>query len=108
MYTTGDILKKINVSRPTLYKLCKNKGVKPHRTAGGNYRFTEVQVKKLLNQKLDPRDIDEKFVNAVNDVWVIFKKLAEDIWGLEGEEKLIEILENNKQDIFLLNLSNFK
>ena len=108
MYTTGEATRLLNVSRPTLYKLCKDKGIEPNKTAGGNYRFTEIQIKKLLNQNLDTRNIEEKFVNAVNDVWIIFKKLAEDIWGLEGEKKLIEILEKNKQDIFLLNLSDFK
>ena len=109
MYTTGETTRLLNISRPTLYKLCKVKGIKPKKTVGGNYRFSDNDIRRLINKTIDENDIEEKFVNAVNDVWMIFKGFAEEIWGLEkGETRLKEILRNNKEDIFIINISNFK
>ena len=51
MYTTGKIIKILNISRPTLYKLCKSKGISPVKTPGGNYRYSESDLKRLLNSK---------------------------------------------------------
>ena len=108
MYSTGQVVDILNISRPTLYKLCKNKGLIPKKTAGGNYRFTQDDLRILMGNKVDDRNIEDKFVNAVNDVWLIMKKFAEDIWGIEkGEKKLIELLQNNRKDIFILNITNF-
>jgi len=107
-YTTGQVTKILSISKPTLYKLCKSKNINPQRTAGGNYRFSDYDVKKLLNQNEDEINIEKQFINTVNDVWFILKKLAEEIWGIEGEEKLKDILRKNQKEIFILNVSNFK
>lgn len=108
MYTTGQVTKYLNVSRPTLYKLCKEKGIRLKKTAGGNYRFSEEDLQKLIDEeKVDARGVEEKFVDTVNDVWLVLKKLAIEIWGIEdGERKLVEVLKKNKKDIFLLNVTN--
>lgn len=110
MLTTGQVVKLLNISRPTLYKLCKKKGIQPKKTAGGNYRYSDRDLKQLVNQEgIDTRNIEIKFVDAVNDIWIILKKLSQEVWGLEnGEKKLIEILQKNKEDIFILNISHFK
>ena len=108
-YTTGQITKILNISRPTLYNLCKKKKIRPQRTAGGNYRYSEENLKELLEQNLDEKDLETSFVEAVNDIWVILKKLADNVWGVDqGEERLVQILQKNKNDIFILNISNFK
>ena len=109
MYTTGRLIQILNISRPTLYKFCKKKGIKPKKTPGGNYRYTELDLKTLLDdQGVDSRNVEEKLVNTINDVWIILKKLAEEVWGEQGERKLVELIEKNKNDIFILNLSTFK
>jgi len=110
LYTTGEVTKRLNISRPTLYKLCKDKRIRPSSTPGGNYRYSDEDLKRLLEiYNIDTRDVEDKFVNAINEVWIIFKKMAEELWGIgEGERKLREILENNKSDIFLLNSTSFK
>jgi len=108
-YTTGQVIKLLNISKPTLYKICKSKKINPQRTTGGNYRFSEYDLKQLLNENVDSINIEQYFVKTVNDIWLILKKLAEEIWGLkDGEEKLKEILKKNQNEIFILNVSNFK
>ena len=107
-YSTGQVTEILNISRPTLYKLCKKKGINPKKTVGGNYRYTMADVNKLLDKQIDERCTEDKFINAVNDVWLIMKKLSDEIWGFEmGEKKLIDILQKNKNDIFILNITNF-
>jgi len=108
-YTTKQILKILNISKPTLYKICKEKQIVPKKTIGGHCRYSDEDVKRLLDDKINSKDIETKFIETVNDVWFILKKLSEEIWGIEkGQEKLIEILQKNKEDIFILNLSNFQ
>ena len=109
-YNTGKVCKILQVSRPTLYKLCKERNVKPKKTSGGNYRFTELDLKRLMgDEKIDDRNIEEKFVELVNDNWLLMKQFAEEIWGIEsGQKKLKRILEKNKNDIFILNISTFQ
>jgi len=108
-YTTKQILKILNVSKPTLYKLCKDRKIVAKKTVGGHCRYSDEDVKELLGDQINSKDIETKFIETVNDVWLILKKLSEEIWGMEkGQEKLIEILQKNKQDIFILNLSNFQ
>ena len=61
-----------------------------------------------MNNKIENYDIEDKFINAVNDVWFIMIKLANEIWGVDkGEKKLIELLQKNKKNIFILNMTNF-
>jgi hypothetical protein len=108
-YTTSQVQKIINVSKPTLYKLCKQKCVIPQKTSGGHSRYSDQDIKKLLGENGLNKNIDQKFVETVNDVWFILKKLSEDIWGIgKGEQKLIDIIQKNRNDIFILNLSVFK
>ena len=108
-YTTSQATKILNISRPTLYKLCKSRNIKPQQTIGGNYRFSEYDIKKLLNKDEQQINLEKQFVNIVNDIWFILRKFADDIWGLkEGEKRLIEILRKNQDEIFILNMSNFK
>ena len=106
-YTTGQITKILNISKPTLYKLCKEKNINPRKTAGGNYRFSEIDLRQLLGES-EVKNIEQSFVKVVNDVWLILKNMAEEIWGVEGEKRLIEILKKNKDNIFILNKSIFK
>lgn len=108
LYTTGQVTKILNVSKPTLYKICKNKGIKPQRTTGGNYRFSDLDLKKILDSDEINLDIEQKFVKTVNDIWFMLKGLAEEIWGIEkGEKKLRRILEKHKDNIFILNMTKF-
>ena len=104
--TTKDVLKKLNISKPTLYKLCKQKDVKPIR-AGNHYRYTDKDIKNLLSQELDDTKIDEKFVSLVNDIWLMLVEFSNEIWD-DGETRLKEILLRNKENIFILNVSTFK
>jgi len=106
MYSTKDVLKKLKISKPTLYKLCKQKNVNPTR-AGNHYRYTDKDINNLLSQELDDRKIDEKFVGLVNDIWLMLVEFSNEIWS-DGEIKLKEILLRNKENIFILNVSTFK
>lgn len=105
--TTKDALKLLGISKPTLYKLCKHKGIKP-KTVGGHYRYSELDIKKLLSSEgIDTRNLEEKFVSLVNDVWYVLVEFSNQMWS-NGEEKLKEILMKNKDNIFIMNLSTFK
>lgn len=107
MFTTKTTLKLLNISKPTLYKLLKQKGIKP-KTVGKHYRYSEDDIKKLLtSQGIDTRDIETKFVNLVNDIWNMLVEFSNQIWN-DGEEKLKEIMINNKENIFIMNISTFK
>lgn len=107
-YTTKQVLKFLNISKPTLYRICKKKKIKPQKTAGGNYRFSEQDLNRIFDNECFEIDIEKKFVKTSRDIWLMLKGLAEEIWGIEnGEQKLKTILEKNK-DIFILNESNFK
>ena len=107
MFSTKDALKKLGISKPTLYKLLKQKNIKP-KTVGGHYRYTDEDIKKLLSsQGIDTRDIETKFVNLVNDVWFSLVEFSNQIWD-NGEERLKEILLKNKENIFIMNISTFK
>lgn len=107
MYSTKQALKQLGISKPTLYKLCKKKGILP-KTIGGHYRFSDNDIKKLLSSEgIDTRDIEEKFVSLVNDVWFVLVEFSNQVWS-NGEEKLKEILMKNKDNIFIMNLSTFK
>jgi excisionase family DNA binding protein len=107
LLTTNQVLKLLNVSKPTLYKLLKQKQITAKKTVGGHRRYSEDDLKRLLNDQ-NGKSIETKFVDAVNDVWIILKKLSEDIWGIEGQDKLTEILLKNKKEIFILNISKFE
>lgn len=105
--STKEVLKLLKISKPTLYKLCKQKGIKP-KTVGGHYRYTDTDLKKILtSQGIDTRNIESKFVDLVNDIWLTLVEFSNQIWD-NGEEKLKEILIKNKSDIFIMNVTNFK
>lgn len=105
--STKEVLKLLKISKPTLYKLCKQKGIKP-KTVGGHYRYTDADLKKILtSQGVDTRNIESKFVDLVNDIWLTLVEFSNQIWD-NGEEKLKEILIKNKSDIFIMNVTNFK
>lgn len=107
MHTTKEVLKLLKISKPTLYKLCKQKGIKP-RTVGGHYRYTDLDLKKILtSQGIDARNIDAKFVDLVNELWFVLVEFSNQIWE-DGEDKLKEILLRNRSNIFLMNISTFK
>jgi len=109
MYTTGDVCKILNVSRPTLYKLCKERSVHPKKTSG-NFRFSETDLKKILQENgKDLRDVEERFLDLVKDTWLIMRQMAKEVWGVnEGEKKLVDFLQKNKDDLFILNVSSLK
>ena len=72
-YTTGQVTLELNISRPTLYKLCKKKSIKLKKTAGGNYRYSEENLRDLLDVVgSDTRSLEVKF-NIMN----IFNHLRE-------------------------------
>jgi excisionase family DNA binding protein len=107
MYSTKTALKLLGISKPTLYKLCKQKGIKP-KTIGGHYRYSDADLKKLLtSQGIDTRDLETKFVSLVNDVWFVLVEFSNQLWE-DGEDKLKEILMKNKENIFIMNISTFK
>jgi excisionase family DNA binding protein len=107
MYSTKDALKMLGISKPTLYKLCKKKGISP-KTVGGHYRYTDSDIKKLLSSEgIDTRDLEAKFVDLSNDIWLVLVQFANQLWD-DGESKLKEIMMKNKEDIFLMNISKFK
>ena len=108
MYTTGEITKRLNVSRPTLYKLCKQKKIFPKKTVGGNYRYSEIDFINLLNDfELDDKNIEDKFIKLSKDIWLILTEFSKTIWGNEiGEERLRDIVQNN--NLFIMNVSQFK
>lgn len=108
IHSTGEVLKLLNISKPTLYKLCKTRGIVPKRI-GRNYRYSEDDLKLLLKYgEIDIRSVEDKFVSTINDVWFVLIKFAGELWGNEGESKLKEILLKNRQNIFILNVSNFE
>ena len=107
MFATKDALKLLKISKPTLYKLCKKNGVKPQKV-GGHYRYSEVDLKKLMTkQGVDPKDIEQRFVELVNDIWFVLVEFSNRIWD-DGETKLKEILSKNKENVFFMNISKFK
>lgn len=107
MISTKEALKLLHISKPTLYKLCKQKKIFPQKV-GAHYRYTETDIKKLLSsQGIDTRDIEAKFVDLTNEIWNVLIQFSNQIWD-DGEDKLKEILLKNKENIFLLNITNFK
>jgi len=107
MYSSKEALKILKISKPTLYKLCKQKGIKP-KTIGKHYRYSDSEIKMLLSSEgIDTRDLELKFVDLVNDVWNVLIEFSNQIWE-NGEEKLKEIMIKNRQNIFVLNISTFK
>jgi excisionase family DNA binding protein len=107
MYSTKTALKLLGISKPTLYKLCKQKGIKS-KTIGGHYRYSDADLKKLLtSQGVDTRDLETKFVSLVNDVWFVLVEFSNQLWE-DGEDKLKKILMKNKENIFIMNISTFK
>ena len=108
MYTTGDIVKKLHISRPTLYKLCKQKKIFPKQTAGGNYRYSELDFINLLNDfEIDNKNIEDKFIKMTKDIWIVLTEFSKTIWGNEfGENKLKDIIK--KSDLFIMNVSTFR
>ena len=99
-YTTGQISKILNVSRPTLYKICSKKGIKPI-IIGKKFRYTEIDLKKLLDEE-NNLNIEQK----ISDVFFILRQIGEEIWGKDqAEKKLMEILKENH---FCLNKTVFK
>lgn len=108
MYTTKEVLKKLGISKPTLYKICKQKGLKPQ-LVGKHYRYTDENLKQILSDSgYDTRKIEDKFVEFTNDIWFILVKFANEIWSENGEEKLKEIMLKNKENLFIMNISKFK
>jgi excisionase family DNA binding protein len=66
MISTKEALKLLHISKPTLYKLCKQKGIFPKKV-GAHYRYTEADIQKLLfSEGADIRDLETKFVDLSN------------------------------------------
>lgn len=107
-YKTSDVLRLCNISKPTLYKICKAKNIKVGRTIGGNYRYSEKDVQAILGENIDTQSVERRFISTINDVWEVLTNMATEIWGKQGEQKLKDILNKNKNEIFLLNISEFK
>ncbi len=108
MYTTGDITNRLNISRPTLYKLCKQKKIFPKKTPGGNHRYSEIDFINLLNDfEIDDKNIEDKFIKMTKDIWLVLTEFSKTIWGNDfGEQKLKEIVQKN--ELFIMNVSRFK
>jgi hypothetical protein len=107
IYSTKDVLKILNISKPTLYKLCKQRNVNP-KTVGRHYRYTEFDLRKLLvNEHISEKDLETKFVSLVNDVWLTLVEFSNFLWT-DGEEKLRKIMLRNRKNIFFMNITTFK
>jgi hypothetical protein len=94
----------LKISKPTLYKLCKQKNLKPKRV-GNRYRYTDHDL-KLLTENVDTRSLEEKFSNLVNSVWFMLVQYSRELYGNEGEKKLKEIV--SRTNIFFMNSTIFK
>jgi len=107
IYSSKEVLKLLKISKPTLYKLCREKGIKPN-LIGRRYRYTEFDLKRLLsNQGIDTRDLETKFVGLVNSIWLILVEYANCLWE-NGEDKLKEIMIKNKDNVFFMNTTTFR
>lgn len=108
MYSTKDVLEILKISKPTFYKLCKNKGIEP-KIVGSHYRYTDLDLEKLLSDiGVDTRSQEKKFESLVNNIWFILVQYAKNLYGKEAEIKLRNIIEGQKDSIFILNTTNFK
>jgi len=105
MYCTKDVMKILHISKPTLYKLCRLYKIQPQ-TVGKHYRYSEGDIKRLLERKgVDTRDLELKFEEVVREVKCSLIEFANLIWE-DGEERLNEILKD--KSVFHLNKSIFK
>lgn len=107
MYSTKDVLELLSISKPTLYKLCKKKGVAPKKICN-HYRFSDLDIIKLTNQSLDTRDKRIKFECLVNDILNLLSQFSKQLYGKQGETKLHEILLRQKNSVFVMNMTHFK
>lgn len=108
MYSTKDVLEILKISKPTFYKLCKNKGIKP-KIVGSHYRYTDFDLERLLSDfGVDTRSQEKKFEGLVNNIWFMLVQYAKSLYGKDAETKLRKIIENQKDSIFVLNTTNFK
>lgn len=104
MYSTKDVMGILKISKPTLYKLCKQKKLKPN-MIGNRYKFTEYDL-KILAENTDIRGLEQKFSDLVKNVWFILNHYAKDLYGNSGEKKLKEII--SKSNFFFMNSTKFK
>lgn len=59
VYTTNQVLKILNISKPTLYKLIKQHKLTPVKTSSkGHYRFTDSDLFLLQNSCNPPKEIN--------------------------------------------------
>jgi len=108
MYSTKDVLEILKISKPTFYKLCKNKGIKP-KIVGSHYRYTDFDLEKLLSEAgIDTRSQEKKFETLVNNVWFVLVQYAKSLYGKNAEIELRKIIQSQKDSIFILNATNFK
>lgn len=106
-FTTGQVLERLNISKPTLYKLCRDKNVRPFKTVGGHNRYSNEDLEKLLERKIDNENVDEKFDALVEDVLSVLGRFAYETWGEKGQSRLLDIIEKKKNN-FITNISTFK
>lgn len=108
MYSTKDVIDILKISKPTLYKLCKSKCIKP-KTIGRHYRYTDVDLRRLLSDEgIDTRDIEVKFENLVNNIWFMLVQYSKQLYGKDAENKLKEIIAGQKERIFFMNKTTFR
>lgn len=108
MYSTKNVLELLKISKPTLYKLCKAKCIKP-KTIGNHYRYTDEDLRKLLSDEgIDTRNPEEKFENLVNNIWFMLVQYAKQLYGKEAENKLKTLLEKQQPRIFFMNTTFIK
>lgn len=108
MYSTKDVLEILKISKPTFYKLCKNKGIVP-KSVGCHYRYTDLDLERLLSDVgIDTRSQEKKFESLVNNIWFMLVQYAKSLYGKDAEIKLRKIIEEQKDSIFILNATNFK
>jgi excisionase family DNA binding protein len=103
MYSTKEVMGLLKISKPTLYKLCRQKNLCPKKV-GTHYRYSDQDVKRLLDTEI--KSAEERFSNLVNSVWFIMVNYAIELYGKEGENKLKQMI--CKSNIFFMNTTSLK
>jgi excisionase family DNA binding protein len=101
-YSTNKACKLLSLSRPTIYKICKAKNIEIEKTIGGSYRFSEIDLKRIIESRENTESVERRFSNMIEDVMIMLNAMAKEIYGEEAEQKLKDLIMNNKQEIFIL------
>lgn len=106
-YTSKDVLEILKISKPTLYKLCKQKNIKP-KTISGHFRFSDEDLSILVSDNKKEYDDKKEFEGLVEEIMFVLNKFSKKIYGIKGEDILKTMILKTRMKKFILNKTVFK